>query len=440
MKKLWLIIQREYLVRVRKKTFILTTILMPLLVIAIYALPILFVKLAEDEKHIVYKDDSGYFENIPSAKTIHFTPDNRPLEELRKVYKSEGYDGVLHIPPLRNLNANIKVEYFSDEQISVTTSEAIERRLEKRIRNKKMEAAGLTQAQLDQLDTEVTLREIKESVTGEGELVQKDGQANAGLATGLGMMMGMFMYIILLIYGSMVMRSVQEEKINRIVEVIISSVKPFQLMLGKVIGVGAVGLTQIVIWVVLLMLLQMIALPLLGLTGGGGMPDPGAMSGVDPEEAMGVAQQMMEAVAALNWAFILPMVVLFFLGGYFVYSSLFAAVGSAVGDDLGESQTLVFPIMLPIIIAIFITMSIMNNPNSSIAVFGSMFPLFSPIVMPARLAFDPPLWQVLLSLAILLGSAVFFVWLSGRIYRIGILMYGKKITFKEIWKWMFYKG
>lgn len=173
------------------------------------------------------------------------------------------------------------------------------------------------------------------------------------------------------------------------------------------------------------------------------MPDPSAMGGVegmDIDEVQGEAQKIMEAIFSLNWGFIIPVLIIFFLGGFFIYSSLFAAVGSAVGDDLGESQTLMFPIMLPIIISIFITMSIMNNPNSGIAVFGSIFPLFSPVVMPARLAFDPPLWEVLLSITLLLASVVFFIWLSGRIYRVGIFMYGKKITFKEIWKWLFYKG
>ncbi|MDF1866979.1 MAG: ABC transporter permease [Saprospiraceae bacterium] len=443
MNKLWLIIQREYLVRVRKKTFILTTILMPLLVVALYALPVLFVKMSEDQKKIVYTDDSGYFESIPSSNSVHFKRDNRGKDALRKVYKNEGYDGVLYIPNFKSLNNDLKVEYFSDQQISVTRRESIERRLEKRIRNKKMEDAGLTQAQLDQLETSISLAEVKETMNDSGELEQKSGKGNAGLATGMGMMMGMFMYIILLIYGSMVMRSVQEEKINRIVEVIISSVKPFQLMLGKVIGVGGVGLTQILIWIILLVVFQAFALPLLGFGAAGAMPDPSAMGGVegmDIDEVQGEAQKIMEAIFSLNWGFIIPVLIIFFLGGFFIYSSLFAAVGSAVGDDLGESQTLMFPIMLPIIISIFITMSIMNNPNSGIAVFGSIFPLFSPVVMPARLAFDPPLWEVLLSITLLLASVVFFIWLSGRIYRVGIFMYGKKITFKEIWKWLFYKG
>jgi ABC-2 type transport system permease protein len=443
MNKLWLIIKREYLVRVRKKTFILTTILMPLLIVALYALPILFAKMSTDEKKIVYKDDSGFFENIPSTSSVHFKKDSRNKDELRKNYKSEGYDGVLYIPEFKSLNNDLKVEYYSDQQISVTTSESIERRLERRIRNKKMEDAGLTQMQLDQLETSVSLAEVKETMNEAGELEQKSGKGNAGLATGMGMMMGMFMYIILLVYGSMVMRSVQEEKINRIVEVIISSVKPFQLMLGKVLGVGAVGLTQILIWIVLLVVFQTFALPLLGFGAAEGMADPGMIAGaenVDMDEVQGQAQKILEAIFSLNWGFIIPVLIIFFLGGFFIYSSLFAAVGSAVGDDLGESQTLMFPIMLPIIISIFITVSIMNNPNSGIAVFGSIFPLFSPVVMPARLAFDPPLWEVLLSIAILIASVVFFIWLSGRIYRVGIFMYGKKITFKEIWKWLFYKG
>lgn len=442
MNKLWLIIKREYLVRVRKKTFILTTVLMPLLIIGLYALPILFVKMSEDQKKIVFKDDSGYFENIPSSKHVHFKNDPRSLEEIRKSYKENGYDGVLYIPEFKSLNNDLRVQYYSNRQMSVTMSESIEGRLERRIRNKKMEDAGLTQKQLDELDTNVILEETKESVDEKGELKQKSGKAHAGIATMIGLVMGMFMYVILLIYGSMVMRSVQEEKINRIVEVIISSVKPFKLMLGKVIGVGGVGLTQILIWTILIYGLQLALFPLLGFGAAGSMPDPGStgLENVDPEEVQSKIQEVFDAIFGLDWAFIVPVIIIFFLGGFFIYSSLFAAVGSAVGDDLGESQSLMFPIMLPIIISIFIVVSIMNNPNSGIAVFGSIFPLFSPVVMPARLAFDPPLWEVLLSIVVLIGSAIFFIWLSGRIYRVGIFMYGKKVTFKEIWKWLFYKG
>jgi len=239
----------------------------------------------------------------------------------------------------------------------------------------------------------------------------------------------------------MVMRSVMEEKTNRIVEVMISSVKPFQLMMGKLIGVGGVGLTQLLIWIILIPGVVFI-------TGLIFPTDPAAMSGagmgggqeMNPEEMESLIYQMGETLGALNWWFIIPLFIIFFMGGYFVYSSLFAAIGSTISDDMGESQSLTMPISMLVVLAVLIMSAVVQNPNSSLATWSSMVPFFSPVVMPARLAFDPPLWEVLLSTFILIASSIFFVWLSARIYRVGILMYGKKVTFKELGKWMFYRG
>lgn len=442
MNKLWLIIKREYLVRVRKKTFILTTLLTPIAIMAIYAIPLIIVQFSDNSQTIAVKDDSGIFVNpIADSDRAKFKFLKDDLEQIRKTYKDSGFDGVLYIPAFKSLNNELRIQYFSDQQISVTSKEFIESRIARRIRNHKMELAGLDQKQLDELKTDVTLEQKKQTVNEKGEIQEEVNQSNAGIATAIGFGMAFFMYMVLIIYGMMVMRSVMEEKINRIVEVIISSVKPFQLMLGKLIGVGGVGLTQLLIWVVALTVLPIILFPLFGVNLS--EIQSAAPAGVDAaqaEEAMSDAVEMLAAIANVNWGFLLPMLVVFFLGGYFIYASLFAAVGSAIGDDLGEGQSLTIPIMLPIIIGFFIVTTIIDNPNNPIAVFGSIFPLFSPIVMPARLAFDPPLWEVLLSVVLLIAATLFFVWLSGRIYRVGIFMYGKKVTPKEIWKWLFYKG
>jgi len=244
-----------------------------------------------------------------------------------------------------------------------------------------------------------------------------------------------------LMYGQLVMRSVMEEKTNRIVEVMMSSVKPFDLMLGKIIGAGAVGLTQVVIWIILSGAISLLV-PLLF-----GSPDIGQMGASMAADSMNEAAvqdagfQMMKELSNQNWPLIIFSFIVFFLGGYFIYSSLFAAIGSAMSDDLGESQALVLPITIPIVLAIYIVFFAgIRNPHSGLMVFASIFPLFSPIVMPFRMAFNPPLWQVILSLVTIVLSAFFFVWLAGRIYRVGILMYGKKVTFKELGKWLFYKG
>lgn len=439
MSKLWLIIKREYLVRVRKKTFILATILTPLAILLLYALPIIMMQWSDETKRIVIKDDSGIFNRpIADSRKAKFKFSKKSLDELRKSYKEDDFDGVLYIPAFKNLNNKLNIQYYSEQQIPITDKEFIERRIARRIRDHKMEVAGLDQKQLDDLDTDVILKQKKQTVNDKGEIEEENREGNAGLATGISLVMGFFLYFAFIIYGQMVMRSVMEEKVNRIVEVIISSVKPFQLMLGKIIGVGGVGLTQLLIWAIAITGIQTVLLPFaLSRTSSADVSDVNA---AEAEEAMGQALKIMEAFGEQNWTYMLPLLIIFFLGGYFIYASLFAAVGSAVGDDQGEAQSLTLPIMLPIIIAFMITTTMFNNPHGSIAVFGSIFPLFSPIVMPARLAFDPPIWEVVLSVVLMIASAFFFVWLSARIYRVGIFMYGKKVTFKELVKWMFYKG
>ena len=266
----------------------------------------------------------------------------------------------------------------------------------------------------------------------------EDTSNRALVGAGIGGVMGFIMYMTVFIYGMMVMRSVMEEKTNRIVEVMISSVKPFQLMLGKIVGVGAVGITQLLIWVILVPAVQIFMGLFIDM-------DPASMQaaqGVSPEQTEDMTAQIfqvMQSLAAQNWALIIPMFIFYFFGGYVIYASMFAAVGSAIGDDLGEGQSLTFPITIPVILAIYIMFAVIDNPNSSLATWSSLFPLFSPIVMPARIPFAPPFWEVALSMVILAASAVFFVWLSGRIYRVGILMYGKKVSFRELGKWLFYR-
>jgi ABC-2 type transport system permease protein len=251
--------------------------------------------------------------------------------------------------------------------------------------------------------------------------------------------MGFFMYMAVFIYGTMVMRSVMEEKTNRIVEVMVSSVKPFQMMMGKIIGVGAVGLTQVLIWAIMIPVLMTIAQVAMGFDADQQMKMSQGTSNLNPEDTQAMIIAAMAEIGNVNWWLILPLFVIYFLGGYFLYSSMFAAVGSAVGDDMGEAQTLTIPIVVPVVLAIYIMIKAVETPTSSLSVFASIFPLFSPIVMPAILASKPPAWQIITSVLVLIGTSIFFVWLSGRIYRVGILLYGKKGTFKEFAKWIFYK-
>lgn len=448
MNKLFLIIKREYITRVTKKTFILATLLTPLaFALFIVVVSVIFSYQSDDVKSIIIKDEANLLnKSIADSRSLYFAFSNESLEELRERYNNEEYDGILVIPKISDPdNKRVIVQYYSDDQLDPETTLRLKSDLEKRLRNYQIDRLGLDEATLAKIDMDVTID--PDSVNKkEGE----DGKERAFtsltsmVAAGIGGIMGVIMYLMVFINGSMVMRSVMEEKTNRIVEVMVSSVRPFELMLGKIIGVGAVGLTQFLIWAILIPLIALAGILIVGLDpdqamaaqqsqGMGNMP-----AGLDPNTMDPYA--LIAEIKRINWTLIISMFVLFFLGGFFIYSSLFAAVGSAIGDDIGEGQSLTLPITIPVILAFYIMFVAIRSPNSSLAVWSSIFPLFSPIVMPARMAFNPPVWQIILSAVLLIGTALFFVWLSGRIYRVGILMYGKKATFKELWKWIFYKG
>jgi len=444
MNKLWLIFRREYSVRVRKRTFIIATILMP---IAIAALAIgsgyITAMGADAEKKILVKDDSEIFEKSDvNHHNLVFTFSDKELHSLKELYGAEGYDLLVYIPPFRDLSLTTHdVEYFSEEKPGIVQLERIERVIASAFKEYKIERSNIDRDVYDSFRMSI---ELESKTTEEGAKESGSGKIAAIIGTILGVVMGILMYMVILIYGQMVMRSVMEEKISRIAEVMISSVRPFQLMMGKILGVGAVGLTQLAIWMVLIpVVLTVVPLFVPGLDSPG-MADMSS-AGASAEAIQQAAEEgfdlglIIDEFLRMNWLLIIPVFVLFFLGGYFIYSSVFAAIGSAVDEDLGEAQQFMLPVILPVILAFMIMMSTIENPNSGLAVFGSIFPLFSPIIMPARLPFDPPMWEIALSLILLIGTTLLFIWLSGRIYRVGILMYGKKLTFRELGRWMFAK-
>lgn len=441
MNKLWLIIQREYLTRVMKKSFILITLVSPLIFVALFTVPALLAIYAGDEQSIVaVSDESGIFK-LPEEENdrARFVLTDEQIDSLKVNFWEMGYDGVLHIPALPDSVDRFEVEYFSSGQLSLGTKSYIENRIEESIETFNIQKLGYDAEVLAGLRPNVSVKE-KEVIQDEsGQLMEKEKRNSAGIATAIGYIAGFIIYIVLMIYGTMIMRSVMEEKTNRIVEVIISSVKPFQLMMGKIIGVSAVGLTQMMLWIVLTTVLMSAAAFFLPIDPATMQESMGPMSQPPPQIEQSEALEIFQTFMDQNWGYIIPLFIFYFIGGYFIYASLFAAVGSAMGDDMGEGQPLTFVAMAPIIISIVLITPVIESPTSSLATWGSMIPLFSPVLMPARLAFEPPLWEVLLSMAVLAGSAVFFVWLSGRIYRVGILMYGKKVTLKELGKWMFYR-
>ena len=439
MEKLWLIIKREYLTRVKKRSFILATLLTPLAFgLFFIVVGYIFSYESGDTKEIVISDPGNILRdaNFAQTKSLHFTKSNKDLEELKQLALQEKYDGILLLPELSNVQKkNVDLIYYSENQLALDAQESIKRTARRFVRDHKILKLGLDEEALQALDSDLSFKPRN--------IIKKEKEKSsytAGVGAAIGMAMGFIMYMTVFIYGMMVMRSVMEEKVNRIVEVMISSVKPFQLMMGKIIGVGAVGLTQVTIWGILIPLISFLVQIVFGFDSNQMSPDLAAGSAdIDMEEMEGMVQMVMLELYSLNWWLILPLFVFYFLGGYFLYASMFAAVGSAMGDDLGEGQALTIPITIPVILALYIMMVAVRSPDSSLAVWSSIFPLFSPIVMPARLAFSPPAWQIILSIVVLAGSSIFFVWLSARIYRVGILMYGKKVTLKELGKWMLYK-
>ena len=440
MKKLWLIIQREYMSRVTKKAFILGTFLTPLLIGGFIFLQVKTMTYKDDNfKNIAVLDESGILKNAPAnQKNIHFTLTTEGLADVKKQVVAKKYSGVLVIPKITDVaKKKFTLKYYSDEKIGNDMTSDIENKIEDFIKDYKVSTLGLDTSKIAALKTRVEID--PDPIEGKDDASTVSGT----VAMAIGGVMGFLMYLAVFIYGMMIFRSVMEEKTSRIVEVMISSVKPFQLMLGKIIGVGAVGFTQFIIWFVLTGLIVG------GISSMMGM-DNAQIAAANPQmnAAMQNAPELQDTgnmglaireIQNQNWGLILPLFFVFFTLGYFLYASLFAAVGSAVGDDQGEAQSLTMPITLPVIAAIYIMFAAVRSPDSSLAVWSSIFPLFSPIVMPARLPFHPPAWQIALSLAVLIGTVIGMVWLAGRIYRVGILMYGKKVTFKELGKWLFYK-
>ncbi|MBK9149541.1 MAG: ABC transporter permease [Saprospiraceae bacterium] len=440
MNKIWLVTSREYLTRVKNKTFILTTLLTPIgFLLFFVVLGIIMSTGSDKKKNIVVSDPSGLLGGtLESKKNLVFSFSDENLDTLKKSYADGKISGILEMSPLENTTQRkYRFRYHSDDQLGIEEIIAVEGAIAKRIREYKLRQSAIDQTTLNALETDATL----EPVT-----ILKDKKLSSLttiVSSIIGGVVGYAMFFIILLYGSQVMRSVMEEKINRIVEVLISSLKPFELMMGKVLGVGLVGLTQIGIWMILLPVIFLIGSAFFGLDASAQMPDMGQAAPIN-EETVKTAQEKIFAVMAeirtMNWYKILPLTLFYFFAGYFAYSALFAAVGSAVGEDINEAQTLTFPIMMPLLIAVYIGFSAVNAPDSSLAVWASMIPLISSIVMPVRLPFDPPWWQIGISVVLLIGTMVLLIMLAGRIYRVGILMYGKKAGFKEISKWIFYKG
>lgn len=440
MNKIGIIIGREFNERVRKKSFILTTLLTPLLMIALMVAPVLIMEYSEgEEKRIVVVDESGIIAPaLQNDGEVIFEPIPVTVEAARSSFDS--HFAILHIG--KDIITNHSdARLYTNEAASISLETHIANQIESIIESEKLKAYNIENLPqiLSSIETDVTLQSFKNQVT---ESDEEAVSSSSAVATVLAYVLSFMLYMFLLIYGAMVMQSVIEEKNNRVLEVMVSSVRPFDMMMGKILGVASVAVLQIVIWIALIAVVGYVVVTTM-------LPDElaAAVAMIKQGAAIETMQEstdigLLQAIITLTdigyLARIFASLLLFVTGGFLMYAAMFAAVGSAV-DSPQDAQQLQTPIMLPIILSLFIMMSVINDPTSSLAYCFSFIPLTSPIVMMARIPYDVPLWEVIVSLVILYATFAAAVWGAAKIYRVGILMHGKKPSLKELWRWTRYK-
>ena len=440
MSKISLIIKREYTTRVMKKSFIILTFLTPLLFAGMIMVPLWLSSIKDtSKKHIVVIDrTNSYREVLKNNETYTFDFVNKPTEEIRK-NNAENKEFAALLVISGDLTKNPKaVSLYSEEQVNLELKDYVSNLLNKYVEQQKLDVYNIPNLKemVEKSRADINITTIKWGEDG------KEKVGSAELALAIGMISAFMIYMFIVIYGAQVMSGVVQEKTSRIVEVIISSVKPFELMMGKIIGIALVGLTQFFLWVLLTVLISTVAGSIIG-----GNVDVNALQQANTmsigvhappaNETQGMAREIYSLLSGFDFAQIVVLFVVYFLGGYLLYASLFAAVGSAV-DSETDTQQFSLPLTLPIIFAIYAAIYSAQNPDGPLALWCSMIPFTSPIVMMVRLPFGVPAWQIILSLTILVLSFIGTTWMAGKIYRTGILLYGKKVTWKELWKWVRY--
>ena len=421
MNKIFLIIKREYLVRVKKKSFIIMTILAPLLMAALIVAPVFLADQGQEKRLIAVTEiESSYAKEITDSENIHFTIIAKKEADLIKNNISESpYYAILDI---QDTNFTL----YGSQQIGVNVRRSIENQIETIIERNNLKRAGIDIDILEKAKTNITIK--TKIIDNEG----KTTASNAEASIGIGFITGILIYMFIFMYGTMVMRGVIEEKTNRIVEIIISSVKPFQLMMGKILGVALVGLTQFFLWILLTVAISAIAELLF-------IDTTELANDVNSIDQSVILAEFSKLTGGIDLVKIFISFIFFFLFGYLMYSSLFAAVGSAV-DAEADTQQFVVPITIPLILAFILIQPVMDNPDGPLAFWLSIIPLTSPVIMMARLPFGVENWELILSMILLICGFILTTSLAAKIYRTGILMYGKKISYKELWKWLSYKG
>jgi ABC-2 type transport system permease protein len=421
MNKTFLIIKREFLVRVKKKSFIIMTLLAPILMAGLIVAPVLLTDNDNQERLIaVYEDNSSYSNKLEDSENISFNLiDKSEAEKFKKDINISPFYALLEI-----YDSNFTI--FSSQQISLNLRKSITNQLENIIEKEKLQNSGIDIKLIENAKTKINIE--TKIINDEGETTSSSTEASMGI----GFVTGILIYMFIFMYGTMVMRGVIEEKTNRIVEIIISSVKPFQLMIGKILGVALVGLTQFLLWIILTIIVSTFAEILFINT------DEIVKNMNQPNESVLIGE-LVKLTGGIDLVTIFVSFIFYFLFGYLMYSALFAAVGSAV-DAEADTQQFMLPLTMPLILSFILIQPVMDNPDGLLAFWLSMIPLTSPIIMMVRLPFGVENWEILISMSFLILGFIFTTGLAAKIYRTGILMYGKKITYKELWKWISYKG
>ncbi len=435
MNHLPLIIKREYLTKVRNKSFIIMTFLSPLIFVGIFALVAYLSSLNNDTiRKIVVLDDSGLFvEEFNSTPHLQYKIlSDTPFSEAKKEAETEEIYGFLYIPKTDNLeDLSKKITFYSSDSPSLSLMGDINKLLENKVNTMKLKEAGIDSEIIKNLHINISANQ--ETFGG-----KETSKLGSGLKLIFGGAAGYLLFMFIIIYGNMIMRSVIEEKTSRVIEVIISSVKPRVLLLGKIFGTTLAGITQFLIWVVLILVLMTAVTSIFGIDPAAGSP---TVQVLDQGMEGGTQQMMQDVMFEINnlpIANLIVMFILFFVGGYLLYASLYASVGAAV-DSETDTQQFMMPILMPLILAVYVGFfTVIDNPHGMVSQVFSYIPFTSPVVMLMRIPFGVPIWQQIISVVLLFATFIGMVWFAAKIYRVGILMYGKKPTYKEIFKWLKY--
>ncbi|MBR1712137.1 MAG: ABC transporter permease [Alloprevotella sp.] len=440
MNKILIIIKREFLTRIKKKSFILLTVLMPFIMAALVAVPLWLASIKDsDQQRVAVVDSTGkYLSALEDTKNYHFFTAPALLPEFR----SDTSDVLAVVSITADLAQHPKaITIYSREEVSQELLSYVQSCINEQVRKDKLAASGIRDLDriIEDVQAELSVSTVKWNEKGE------ETSSHTGIAIAAGFLFTFLIYMFVMAYGGMVMQSVTEEKTNRIVELMVSSVKPFQLMMGKIVGIALVGFVQLTIWGVMLAVILGVVGSVFGadaaMAAAGAqpaVPGMGADASAVAVGEMSESAEIVQALANLPYLELGIMFVLMFIGGYLLYASFFAAVGASVNEPEDTSQFMM-PMIFIMIFALYAAMYSVENTNGPLAFWASLFPLTAPIVMMVRIPFGVPLWQEALSVLLLFGTALFFVWFGGKIYRVGILMYGKKPTLKEMLKWVRYK-